>query len=521
MQVAQFITWIFFIYVLCLPSCITRSATVHSEESLPGQDPFLATWEHPPFIDYSPTKGARLTPEAIERFARPTLFQHEEVGTPLRLKQFLASRTPHKEAKMVRVPARVLLADYTLLRKDFPFLKEQTDEEIDQWLVEQFAWMAFSQTELGPPRGVQTPTKVIPGQVRTGLRPFRYGRALIVPAFPVSPQDSTVTISSTPTDTLLLDLKGAGAHSPIRAGQESHGTGLMSQAEAIREFAYEKLVSAIFDSQSKETRQSHMSSYGLEPTVLPNYAVLGLNFRVYAPPGLQMPAALLLRRSHIRLGHFTNIAGNIMGLTWNRRSTIKRSEPSVEFKIQVEKKLREYGLTSTGQHKTSNTKETYDQVNLQVTRNFELLDFGAYKVKDSFSHPFVVDRPWLNDYYHGGHFQDHTSHWLKAVEPTSPDFVQPGSNRVSTAHWGMNPTPYPNLVQVDKFSLAAMWLGELDMIGQAPRKLYESLLCVKLKPEIEKINRARLPKLSFLQNCKEEGSFLQKMKLGVQKLLKK
>ncbi len=50
------------------------------------------------------------------------------------------------EALCVRVStASVVVANYPLIREDFPFLKEKSEEEIDQWLIEEAGYIAVAQ----------------------------------------------------------------------------------------------------------------------------------------------------------------------------------------------------------------------------------------------------------------------------------------------------------------------------------------------------------------------------------------
>src|SRR5690348_7062914 len=62
-------------------------------------------------------------------------------------------RRPHREAGLQVASARVLIADYELLRRDFPSLRAKSEPEIDHWLIE---WSAYVTPEQAKQEAVNT-----------------------------------------------------------------------------------------------------------------------------------------------------------------------------------------------------------------------------------------------------------------------------------------------------------------------------------------------------------------------------
>src|SRR5690606_36906896 len=123
--------------------------------------------------------------------------------------------------------AKVLVADYSLIRRDFPHLRALSEGEIDAWLLESAGHIADEQVRFQNQRvssaiDAEEPPPAAKGKKSQGRRVHRpegYGRALV---FEVEGG--------------MLDVKGSGTIAP-RPGH--HQSGLLATGEALREFIYE------------------------------------------------------------------------------------------------------------------------------------------------------------------------------------------------------------------------------------------------------------------------------------------
>lgn len=241
--------------------------------------------------------------------------------------------------------ARVILADYPLIRKDFPEVASYRDQQINEWLIRNTAFMSKEQVA----QQVVNSEIQVTGEARQAYRPREYGRAHV---FQVDTGG-------------LIDAKGSGGRDP-HAGFER--TGLATLPEVIREFLVEKLVAKIF---------KHIGKYD----TVPCYAVLDLGFtaRASGSTGQDVRAGMVLRRAHVR--HHEGKIG-----------TRQREDPVVlpnEMQLEIELELRKYGLTSTidlhpGQYHVS---QYGDQLNIQGDSNGAVVDFAGFRVKSHFDRP--------------------------------------------------------------------------------------------------------------------------------------
>lgn len=138
--------------------------------------------------------------------------------TPIRQLRDIA--TPTREYVHRVSTAQIVLADYSLIRTDFPELAAEDTASIDRWLLARMAYVTVPQgrqAEVNGPISLDWGNEAIPA-----FRPFKYGRALVFTA-----------------GSGLIDVKGTGSRNPRQA---SHGNGLMTLGEAIREFTYQKMV---------------------------------------------------------------------------------------------------------------------------------------------------------------------------------------------------------------------------------------------------------------------------------------
>lgn len=234
--------------------------------------------------------------------------------------------SPQAERMVEVTGARVVMADYDLLRRDFPHLQPLTPEEIDDWLLQEAAFVSKAQVA---PNSANTP--IAKGRkTREGLRPKSYGRAMVLPV-----------------KGGFLDVKGSGAISPKRGSYE---TGLASTGEAIREFIWEKAVKRVLDHA------------GSEVATVGNYAVIDFGFDVIQEDRAKLPAGIVIRQAHDRMPHGGQID--------NRNAA------------ELETLFRRYGFTSAGQYYE---KSDYHVVNIQGTKNQKAIyDFGAFLSAERF-----------------------------------------------------------------------------------------------------------------------------------------
>jgi hypothetical protein len=222
--------------------------------------------------------------------------------------------------------ARVVTADYELIRRDFPKLRQKTEAEIDGWLLANTAFMSVEQTQqlhtnFSIPQGTKT---------KTAMRPPDYQRALV---FSV--------------DGGLIDGKGFGAVDP-KLGD--HSDGLATLSEVLREFVYEKMVQKLFDHA-----RSGLHTVG-------SYAVIDWGFRVKYADGGTTPAGAILRQAH-------------------RRAPGRVSLLDDDATKKIELLLRRYGVTSAGAHRDI----PFDLLNIQGTDTGAVVDFGGFLTVKEFT----------------------------------------------------------------------------------------------------------------------------------------
>jgi hypothetical protein len=313
---------------------------------------------------------------------------------------------PQIEEVMKISTARVLIADYDLIRKDFPEVADYDESKIDQWLIRNTAFMSKQQVS----QQVTNSEIKTTGETRKVYRPREYGRALV---FPVDTGG-------------LIDAKGTGSKDP-HAGFER--TGLASLPEIIRLFLYEKLVSRVF---------KFMGKY----ETLPLYAILDLGFdaKKSGSHGQDVRAGMVLRRAHVR---FTK------GVIGDRQ----REDPVVlpnELQLEIELALRRFGLSSAiDLHPGQYSVHQYgDQLNIQGTAEGAVIDLDGFRVKAHF------DRPIYYTYDSKGNAN--VSDADIAMKPDDPRFVQPDPQvSIPIELWG-------NTVRGDMQDNPFIWSEELS-----------------------------------------------------------
>lgn len=240
-----------------------------------------------------------------------------------------ALKTPQVEEVLHVSSARIFVADYDLLRKDFPALQHRSDSEIDKQLLDAVAFIAKPHVSQSSP--VNTPVATDNKETKA-FRPYQYKRALVFKF-----GDG------------LIDTKGTGTLDP-KLG--SHSNGLATLAEGLREFMWEKL--------AKNILQREHSIY----TTVGCYGVIDLGFDVIFEDGSVHPAGLILRQAHERSerGPF-GLMGN---LSW-----------------EIEMTLRKYGVTTASEQSWGQKNVEY--INIQGTKDGKgIVDFGSFRARAAF-----------------------------------------------------------------------------------------------------------------------------------------
>ncbi len=316
--------------------------------------------------------------------------------------------TPVREMAQVGVPwaatpvvrvktAKVLLCDYGLVKKDFPFTQNWSNEKIDLWLLENTGYLAKTQADGG--HGVNGAIPYDLALTRTAQRPEGYGRGIVY---------EMRTPEGTPVG--LIDAKGTGA---IQPSQASHASGLMSTGEGLREFFYEKYVAGVLEHSR--------SDWGTVGT----YAVIDWGVDELHPDGSKVPAGSVLRQAHQRI----------------------QGKPGFQYlppadSRSLELTLRRFGMTATGD---SAAKGNGLAVNLQGSVDQKLVDFGQIIAAEAFD-PVAV-----RNYGVGGMFV--------MIDPTDPDFVSAPAAEVKSFadQWG----PYLGQAPDPKFDRIAGEMHDL------------------------------------------------------------
>lgn len=230
-----------------------------------------------------------------------------------------------KEERLYRLKrAQIVIADYQLIRRDFPSVAHLSNSQIDQWLLDQSAYISPDQARQTV---VNTKIPILEDNYRVAYRPHGYGRAHI---FQASSPNSQAVMG-------LIDAKGTGAIFP---SQKSHANGVATLGEAIREYLYEGLIRRVlFDSGLEH-----------EYRTVGSYAVIDAGFEVIHADGTTSPAGLYLRQAH-------------------DRSTLPGAWLNGDQRTRIQSLFHRYGIDPN--------------MNIQGTRSgLGIFDFGHYIVRD-------------------------------------------------------------------------------------------------------------------------------------------
>ncbi|MBT3586289.1 MAG: hypothetical protein HN509_15385 [Halobacteriovoraceae bacterium] len=225
-----------------------------------------------------------------------------------------------EEVQKLKNP-RILIADYDLIRKDFPSLKNLSNPQIDHWLLDQTGYISIpqkNQTE------VNTAIEVL-AETRKAHRPPHYGRALVYEM--LDPE--------TGNQIGLIDLKGSGA---LKPAQKSHRNGIATLGECLREYVFEHMMRDIFKDS------------GLPQKTVGSYAVIDPGFDLVHSDGSRSPGGFYLRQAHDRVPEHSG--------AWLPESK----------RMSIQKVLHQYGIDPNK--------------NVQGTVKHNIFDFGHYIVRD-------------------------------------------------------------------------------------------------------------------------------------------
>lgn len=325
--------------------------------------------------------------------------------------------------------AKVVVADYALLQRDFPALatpalleefpeltaldpvarSHEIRAHIDAWLVRHAGVVSMQQTQpQDEPANAPIP---VSGERVRAHRPPRYGRALVVPA---------------PGG--LLDVKGVGVQPGAKPSARLHQSGLMFLGEALGDLAFQRII------------ERALRHCGSSFWTLPLYAVLSLGFDVITGDGRRLPAGAQVRRAHRR---------PLFGADLPPRGSLEQRR-----KLEIELVLRHYGVSSCTSATTIHRLHDGDRccftygglpidifsveemlamhhfigpryscfqgLNIQLTREVgegpvaaQIVDFGHFEAHERFEHPLV------------SLVLDRVLRWGGVLEPDDPHYVQP------------------------------------------------------------------------------------------------
>ena len=308
-----------------------------------------------------------------------------EVLNPARNIQQIDSNAPEETVVNVKT-ARVLVADYALLRADFPEVRGFSNEQIDQWLLNTAGKIAISQAKQ---EVVNSPIQHDDSPDHA-YRPRGYGRGLIF---------------KTPGGG-LIDAKGSGAVAPSPG---HHSDGLATTGESLREYAVEKMVSKT------------LKKAGSKTDTLGCYAVIDWGFEVKHEDGSTSPAGSVLRQAE-------------------KRETLMLTNHDIKAAFELESTLRHFGITTAGDKRGV----SWEALNIQNGKSRSLIDFGAYLIVDHFQAsaiPYDISKNELKSETGISAFT--------VLDPKDPTFPQPDpKHRIPMSEWGADHRMDPKSDQI-------------------------------------------------------------------------
>lgn len=350
--------------------------------------------------------------------------------------------------------ARVVVADYDLIRRDFPELRELGHHEIDQWLLSNTAYMSVPQTKQ---EGANTKIEVN-GNQRSAYRPPQYGRALVFQAdspfedeknerlrfvrslmqvsedaqsgaqhwpqkkaelkeqfehglkmsFEQSEQENIERIFRTleqgPQSGAKLQ-KEHQALMKIELNPRNHiglidakGVGSLSPRPGGHSDGLATLGEAIREYVYEKMVNTVFTHEDVGLRTVGTYAVIDSGFGVKHQDGSASPGGIVLRQAHNRFDSHASLF-------------------SEADSLRIENILRKYGITTAGAYRDV---YPYDKINVQGTKSGAVLDFGGFLVVERFHREAI-------------HFYGQRV----LIDPTRDQLVQPDPNlRIPLEVWG-------------------------------------------------------------------------------------
>ncbi|HLE01522.1 MAG TPA: HEAT repeat domain-containing protein [Bdellovibrionota bacterium] len=199
--------------------------------------------------------------------------------------------------EMVRIKeAKVAWADHAVLRRDFPTLRQKTNAEIEQWILDQFAYVSRTQLDLSDVRSAAIPADL--SRTRQGFRPPDYNRAAVLEAGAGQgfvdvkgvghPEGNAGYVAS------QQELARTSAGDPFKMKQlrtQGHSDGLMSLGESIAEVTRQRSAQRLFDLRNAATGSNFQT--------VESYFIISTPIEILKEGEQTIPAAIYGRQSHI------------------------------------------------------------------------------------------------------------------------------------------------------------------------------------------------------------------------------
>jgi hypothetical protein len=204
--------------------------------------------------------------------------------------------------------AKVAWADYSALRRDFTVLTTMSNDEIDKWIIDNFAYVSGLQLKLQDIRVSQIPLAKDAGGgfiAKKFGHPLSYHRASVAPA-----NYNSQSIG-------LVDLKGSGQshHGSVQKQIDSfsqlsaeatdarlaglnqlrtrdHSDGVMSLGEAVQEVTKQRALQMEFDIVNAATGSSYET--------VENYFIIDQGYDILKKDDETVPAGMIGRQAHWR-----------------------------------------------------------------------------------------------------------------------------------------------------------------------------------------------------------------------------
>lgn len=231
-----------------------------------------------------------------------TFSSADEILRPLSPKELSVPTTE----QAIRVEgAEIAWADYEGLRRDFPAIKDFPNEQIDRWLLENYAFIGSEQSKLAGIRNSED-MHLNPRITKTAYRQPGWIRSATLES--IGPNGEAMG---------LMDIKGFGYGArgnlhledqveefmKVKGDQsklnqlriKDHSDGLVSLGESIAEATRQKAAQLLFDKYA----------VGLETVEI--QAIIKLPFNILKEHGEEIPAALCLRQANIGRSNYTPV----------------------------------------------------------------------------------------------------------------------------------------------------------------------------------------------------------------------